>query len=73
VRPTPTGANGVALCFSAPSMSTARQSAAVMNISMNTACAEFTFAPGDVLQVWSTSEVERDAHEAHTWTRAGQA
>jgi hypothetical protein len=33
---THTGANGVELCFSAASISTARQSAAVMNISINT-------------------------------------
>jgi hypothetical protein len=49
VRPTPTGANGVASCFSAPSMSTAKQRAAVINISMNTACALFTPGPGTVL------------------------
>jgi hypothetical protein len=36
-RVTRTGANGVKLCFSAASISTAKQSAAVMNISMNTA------------------------------------
>ena len=34
-----TGAKGVATCFSAASMSTARQSVAVMNASMNTPCA----------------------------------
>ena len=35
-KQTRTGAKGVELCFSAASMSTARQSAAVMNISMKT-------------------------------------
>lgn len=32
-------------------MSTERQSAAVMNISMNTACASLMFVPGPVLRI----------------------
>jgi hypothetical protein len=56
VRPTPTGAKGVASCFSAPSMSTARQRAAVMNISMKTAWALLTPGPGTVLSRSSISD-----------------
>jgi len=46
-----TGAKGVELCFSAASIRTARQSAAVMNISMNTPCARLTPGARNVLGV----------------------
>lgn len=44
-----TGANGVAGCFSAASISTDSTSAAVMNASMKTPCARFTSRANTVL------------------------
>jgi hypothetical protein len=73
VRPIPIGAKAVRRCFSAASMITANTSAAVMNISMNTACTLDVPTEGTVLEGFiriGRGEVRNRRHSLDLeWTR----